>query len=100
MFDVAIERCVDTFHAKYPPAATISSAAKPKAHGSDDDRAGATGGKRWFIHSPGSRLCLAGSFGDVSAGMGAGFRSAMIVALSDRGGLVGLRASGRRAAMD
>src|SRR5580765_2994185 len=100
MFDVAMERCVDTFHAKYPPTPTIRSAATPKAQGGDDDRAGATGGKRWFIHSPGSRLCRAGSFGAASAGVGEGFRSAMIVALRERGGFVGLRASGRRAAMD
>src|SRR5215831_5915354 len=100
MFDVARERCVDTFHAKYPPTATIRSAAKPKAQGRDDDRAGATGGNRWLIHSPSSKLWRTGSFDAASAGIGAGFRSAMILALRDRGGLVGLRASGSRAATD
>src|SRR5436853_3858456 len=100
MFDVARERCVDTFHAKYPPTTTIRSTAKPKAQGSDDDRAGATGGKRWFIHSPGSRLGRAGSFGTASAGSGARFRPAIMVALRERGGLTGLRLSGRRAATD
>src|SRR5687767_11446507 len=100
MFDVVTERSVDTFQATYPPTATMRSVAKPRAQGSDDDRAGATGGKRWFIHSPGSRLCRADSFGTASAGSGAGFRSAMIVALRARGGVIGLSASGRRAATD
>ena len=100
MFDVAMERCVDRFQAKYPPTARIRSVPKPRTQGSDDDRAGATGGKRWSIHSPGSRLCRAGSLGAASAGIGAGFRAAMIVALRERGGGIGLRLSGRRAAMD
>src|SRR6267143_1429587 len=100
MFDVSMERCVAKFHARYPLTATIRSVATPRAQGSDSDRAGATGGKRWFIHSPGSRLALAGSFGAAVAGIGAGFRPAMIVDLRERGGLVGLRPSGRRAATD
>src|SRR6266849_10930249 len=99
MFDVSMERCVAKFHARYPLTATIRSVATPRAQGSNDDRAGATGGKRWFIHSPGSRLGRAGSFG-IAARIGAGFRPAMIVALRERGGLVGLRPSGRRAASD
>src|SRR5678815_4666931 len=100
MFDVAMERCADTFQAAYPPTATIRSAANPRAHGNEDDRAGATGGKRCSIHSPGSKLGRTGSFCAASAGSGAGFRSAMIVALRERGGVIGLRLSGMSAATD
>src|SRR5512134_3244617 len=100
MFDVAMERCVETFQATYPPTATIRSAAKPRAQGNEDDRAGATGGNRFSIHSPGSKLGRTGSFCAVSAGSGAGFRSAMIVALRERGGAIGPRLSGRSAATD
>src|SRR6185503_19459904 len=100
MFEVSAERCVNTFHARYPPIVTIRSEAKPRAQGKDSDRAGATGGKRWFIHSPGSRLGRAGSFTVASAGIGAGFRSDMILALRERGGLVGLRLNGRSEATD
>src|SRR4030042_4949685 len=100
MLDVSAERCVATFHARYPPTPRMRTEANPKAQGSDHDRAGATGGKRWFIHSPGSRLDLGDSCCAASAGSGAGFRPAMIVALRERGGLIGLSPSGRRAATD
>ena len=33
MFDVSMECCVDTFHTRYPPTATIRSTPKPRAQG-------------------------------------------------------------------
>jgi len=64
MFDVSMNVVSANSSARYPP----DRHDRKRGHAEGPEvvtaiRQGAHGRKEWFIHSPGSRLALAGSFG-------------------------------------